>query len=227
MRARRGLHRLEELCSGPGKLTQALGVGLDLNATSLLDGPIRFGPPVRRAAGRRGRRRAAHRHHEGGRPAVAVLRARQPPRLAPVAAGPARLARGGLTAPRPRRLSRPPPRSSRPGPGRRSRAGPRARRAAPRSARSRAPPPRAPPAPAPAGCSSTARTFPLICTATDTRSSARSAGSASGNGAWTTEPSFPRRSQSSSAMCGANGASIRTSQSAADARRPRPPRGSR
>ena len=47
MRARRGLHRLEELCSGPGKLTQALGVGLDLNATSLLDGPIRFGPPVR------------------------------------------------------------------------------------------------------------------------------------------------------------------------------------
>ena len=37
----------EELCSGPGKLTQALGVGLDLNATSLLDGPIRFGPPVR------------------------------------------------------------------------------------------------------------------------------------------------------------------------------------
>jgi DNA-3-methyladenine glycosylase len=47
MRARRGLQRLEELCSGPGKLTQALGVGLDLNATSLLDGPIRFGPPVR------------------------------------------------------------------------------------------------------------------------------------------------------------------------------------
>jgi len=47
MRARRGLHRPEELCSGPGKLTQALGVGLDLNATSLLDGPIRFGPPVR------------------------------------------------------------------------------------------------------------------------------------------------------------------------------------
>ena len=47
MRTRRGLHRLDELCSGPGKLTQALGVDLDLNATSLLDGPIRFGPPVR------------------------------------------------------------------------------------------------------------------------------------------------------------------------------------
>jgi DNA-3-methyladenine glycosylase len=46
MRARRGLQRLEELCSGPGKLTQALGVGLDLNATSLIDGPVRFGPPV-------------------------------------------------------------------------------------------------------------------------------------------------------------------------------------
>jgi DNA-3-methyladenine glycosylase len=46
MRARRGLQRLEELCSGPGKLTQALGIGLDLNATSLIDGPVRFGPPV-------------------------------------------------------------------------------------------------------------------------------------------------------------------------------------
>ena len=46
MRARRGLHRLAELCSGPGKLTQALGIGLDLNATSLRDGPVRFGPPV-------------------------------------------------------------------------------------------------------------------------------------------------------------------------------------
>jgi DNA-3-methyladenine glycosylase len=47
MRARRGLPRLDELCSGPGKLTQALDIGLGLNATSLLDGPIRFGPPVR------------------------------------------------------------------------------------------------------------------------------------------------------------------------------------
>jgi DNA-3-methyladenine glycosylase len=48
MRARRGAHlRLEDLCSGPGKLTQALGIGLDLNATSLLDGPIAFETPVR------------------------------------------------------------------------------------------------------------------------------------------------------------------------------------
>jgi DNA-3-methyladenine glycosylase len=46
MRARRGLERVEELCSGPGKLTQALAIDLDLNTTSLLDGPIRFGPPV-------------------------------------------------------------------------------------------------------------------------------------------------------------------------------------
>jgi DNA-3-methyladenine glycosylase len=45
MRARRGVERLEELCSGPGKLTQALGIGLGLNATSLLDGPIRIEPP--------------------------------------------------------------------------------------------------------------------------------------------------------------------------------------
>jgi DNA-3-methyladenine glycosylase len=47
MRARRGgLQRFEDLCSGPGKLTQALGIGLDLNGTSLRDGPIHFGPPV-------------------------------------------------------------------------------------------------------------------------------------------------------------------------------------
>jgi DNA-3-methyladenine glycosylase len=45
MRARRGRDRTTDLCSGPGKLTQALGIGLQLNATSLLDGPIRLGPP--------------------------------------------------------------------------------------------------------------------------------------------------------------------------------------
>jgi DNA-3-methyladenine glycosylase len=48
MRARRGLGRAEDLCSGPGKLTQALGIGLGLNATSLQDGPVRLLP---RAAG--------------------------------------------------------------------------------------------------------------------------------------------------------------------------------
>jgi DNA-3-methyladenine glycosylase len=45
MRARRGVRRLEDLCSGPGKLTQALGIELGDNGTSLVDGPVRFGPP--------------------------------------------------------------------------------------------------------------------------------------------------------------------------------------
>jgi DNA-3-methyladenine glycosylase len=40
MRARRGVERVEDLCSGPGKLTQALGVGLDLNGVRLPHGPI-------------------------------------------------------------------------------------------------------------------------------------------------------------------------------------------
>jgi len=42
MRARRRRDRLEDLCSGPGKLTQALGVDLELNGTSLVDGPVRI-----------------------------------------------------------------------------------------------------------------------------------------------------------------------------------------
>jgi DNA-3-methyladenine glycosylase len=46
MRARRGLERPEELCSGPGKLTQALGIGLDLDGTSLHGGPIEVLPPA-------------------------------------------------------------------------------------------------------------------------------------------------------------------------------------
>jgi DNA-3-methyladenine glycosylase len=50
MRARRGLQRAEDLCSGPGKLTQALGIGLERNGTSLLSGPVRVRP---RAAGAR------------------------------------------------------------------------------------------------------------------------------------------------------------------------------
>jgi DNA-3-methyladenine glycosylase len=46
MRERRGgLSRAVDLCSGPGKLTQALGIGLSLNETSLLgDGPITILP---------------------------------------------------------------------------------------------------------------------------------------------------------------------------------------
>jgi DNA-3-methyladenine glycosylase len=44
MRARRRVARDEDLCNGPGKLTQALAIGLELNRSSLLDGPIRIEP---------------------------------------------------------------------------------------------------------------------------------------------------------------------------------------
>jgi len=44
MRVRRGREALEELCSGPGKLTQALGVALEINASSLVTGPLRILP---------------------------------------------------------------------------------------------------------------------------------------------------------------------------------------
>ena len=47
MRARRGVERVEDLCSGPGKLTVALGIGLGLNGTSLCGGPIAIDPPAR------------------------------------------------------------------------------------------------------------------------------------------------------------------------------------
>jgi DNA-3-methyladenine glycosylase len=51
MRARRGLisgrpPRAQELCSGPGKLTQAMAISLAENATSLITGPIRIHPRV-------------------------------------------------------------------------------------------------------------------------------------------------------------------------------------
>jgi DNA-3-methyladenine glycosylase len=44
MRGRRGLERAEDLCSGPGKLTQALDIELHHNDTDLLDGPIAIEP---------------------------------------------------------------------------------------------------------------------------------------------------------------------------------------
>jgi DNA-3-methyladenine glycosylase len=40
MRARRGVESLGNLCSGPGKLTQALGVELSDNGVDLLRGPV-------------------------------------------------------------------------------------------------------------------------------------------------------------------------------------------
>ncbi len=45
MRARRGCEDIEALCSGPGKLTQALAIGLRCNGTDLRDGPITLHPP--------------------------------------------------------------------------------------------------------------------------------------------------------------------------------------
>jgi DNA-3-methyladenine glycosylase len=44
MRERRGLHAVEQLCSGPGKLTQALAIELDRNGSDLVRGPVRLGP---------------------------------------------------------------------------------------------------------------------------------------------------------------------------------------
>ncbi|MFL5894368.1 MAG: DNA-3-methyladenine glycosylase [Thermoleophilaceae bacterium] len=45
MRARRGAVGERELCNGPGKLTRALGIGLDLNGADLTGGPIEIAPP--------------------------------------------------------------------------------------------------------------------------------------------------------------------------------------
>jgi DNA-3-methyladenine glycosylase len=44
MRARRGNRADAELCSGPGKLTEALGVGLDANGADLAEDPFLFLP---------------------------------------------------------------------------------------------------------------------------------------------------------------------------------------
>ena len=50
MRRRRGVADLRGLCSGPGKLTQALGIGLHDNGVDLLHGPVTIG--ARRAGWR-------------------------------------------------------------------------------------------------------------------------------------------------------------------------------
>jgi DNA-3-methyladenine glycosylase len=45
MRERRGRDEVRELCSGPGKLTEALGVGLADNGRSLLEAPFELRAP--------------------------------------------------------------------------------------------------------------------------------------------------------------------------------------
>jgi DNA-3-methyladenine glycosylase len=46
MRERRGRDEITELCSGPGKLTEALGVGLELNGADLFEPPFELSPPA-------------------------------------------------------------------------------------------------------------------------------------------------------------------------------------
>jgi DNA-3-methyladenine glycosylase len=47
MRSRRGMHADVGLCSGPGKLTEALGIGLGCNGVDLIGGPISISPRPR------------------------------------------------------------------------------------------------------------------------------------------------------------------------------------
>ena len=46
MRARRGGKPDADLCSGPGKLTEALGIGLEQNDADLLAEPFLLAPPT-------------------------------------------------------------------------------------------------------------------------------------------------------------------------------------
>lgn len=50
MRERRDVDALEQLCNGPGRLTQALGIDLEINGAELDRGPVTISPPVTRAA---------------------------------------------------------------------------------------------------------------------------------------------------------------------------------
>jgi DNA-3-methyladenine glycosylase len=45
MRSRRGRDDVRDLCSGPGKLTQALGIGLDRNGSPLTEPPFELHAP--------------------------------------------------------------------------------------------------------------------------------------------------------------------------------------
>ena len=42
MRKNRRQNDILNLCNGPGKLVQAMGIGMELNGTSVVEGPIRF-----------------------------------------------------------------------------------------------------------------------------------------------------------------------------------------
>ena len=105
MRERRGGRADHELCSGPGKLTEALGIGLEHNGADLGRDPFLLLPRRAGAGARRGRHRPPDRDHQGGRAALALLRRGQPLRLAPAAAAsPAGASRGAAC----RRRSPPP-----------------------------------------------------------------------------------------------------------------------
>ena len=69
MRRRRGVPDERALCSGPGKLCEALGVTIKHNGLALDRAPFEL-----RATGTRAgdRARPAHRHQQGGRAAVAL-----------------------------------------------------------------------------------------------------------------------------------------------------------
>ena len=71
MRERRGRVDDRELCSGPGKLCQALGITRDLDGRMMPDAEVVVLPAARGPAVR-GRHHAAHRHHQGGRLAAPV-----------------------------------------------------------------------------------------------------------------------------------------------------------
>ena len=80
MRERRGLQDLRLLCSGPGRVGQALGITREHNGMRLDRAPFEV---LAAAAGRGDRLRSAHRHLQGDGRAVALragrLALRQPP----------------------------------------------------------------------------------------------------------------------------------------------------
>ena len=79
-RSRRGRATDRDLARGPGRLTQALGIGIEHKGACLLDGgPVRLEPRTERpgASDERSPGRGVRR----GRPALAVLGGGQPVRL--------------------------------------------------------------------------------------------------------------------------------------------------